>query len=106
MLARTVTRALARSSMPSLAMAATTGVSMTLGLTLHLHGLEHVAAGQVDGRRALKDQGDVRALGGDERVDHAVDVAAGQVMGLQLVDGDVQARLGGLDQRVDDAGRG
>ena len=34
MLVRTVTRALARSSMPSLAMAATTGVSMTLGVTL------------------------------------------------------------------------
>ena len=34
MLVRTVTRALARSSMPSLAMAATTGVSITLGVTL------------------------------------------------------------------------
>ena len=33
MLARTVTRALARSSMPFLAMAAMTGVSMTFGLT-------------------------------------------------------------------------
>ena len=34
MFARTVTRALARSSMPSFAIAATTGVSMTFGLTL------------------------------------------------------------------------
>jgi hypothetical protein len=44
---------------------------MTLGLTLNLTPAA-VAAGKVDAR-AISNQRDVVALGGDQRVDHAVD---------------------------------
>ena len=87
--ARTVTRALARSSMPSFAMAATTGVSMTFGVTDICTASQHVTARQVNGARLLEAPSvDVRALRRNQRVNHAVNVAAGQEVRFQL--GDVQ----------------
>ena len=56
-----------------------------LGVNRHLHGLEHVAAGQVDGRGHLEVQGDVGLVGGDERHHDLRHVAAGEVVGFQLV---------------------
>jgi hypothetical protein len=43
-----------------------------------LHGVEDVAAGEVDRGRGLPRQVDVGLVGGDHRVDHALHVAAGQ----------------------------
>ena len=63
-----------------------------LGVDAGLHGLEHVAAGQVDGGGLLEGQVDVGLVGGDQRVDHVDDVAAGQVVGFQLVGARARAR--------------
>jgi hypothetical protein len=43
-----------------------------------LHGIENVAAGQIDGGRGLPGQIDVGLVGGDHGVDDALHVAAGQ----------------------------
>ena len=80
------------------------GVVDDLGLHRHLHRLEHVAAGQVDGRGALEGQRDVGLVGRDQGVDHPHDVAAGQVVRLQVVDGDVEPGLHRADARGDDGG--
>lgn len=63
-------------------MAAITGVSMTLGVYAHLHGVEHVAAGKVDGAGALEIKRYAGALRGYEGVYHPVHVAARKVVGL------------------------
>jgi hypothetical protein len=60
------------------------GTRNDLGIDAGLHGLEDVAAGQVDRRGPLVRQRDVGAVGGDQGADHVRDVAAGQVMGLQV----------------------
>ena len=89
--ARTVTRALTFNWMPFLATPssdslphAAAGAVDHLGIDAGLHGLEHVAAGQVDGRGQLEvEVDDLGLVGGDQRADHQRHVAAGQVMGLQ-----------------------
>ena len=58
------------------------------GIHARLHGVQHVAAGQVDGRRAIEVEIDVGPVRGDDRPDHARHVAAGQVMGLEPLRGD------------------
>ena len=74
-----------------------------LGIDGHLHGLQHIAAGQVNGLGLFKGQLDLGALGRDQRVHHPVHVAAGQVQRLQLVHRNVDAGLAGLDHRRHDA---
>ena len=54
-----------------------------LGIDARLHGLEHVAAGQVDRGGPLVRQRDVGPVGGDQGADDVGHVAAGQVVGLQ-----------------------
>ena len=77
-----------------------------LGVHRHLHGLEHVAAREVDGRRHLEVEHDVGFLRRHEGVDHVRDVTAGEVVGLQLVGIEFQARFRALDhRRHDDRGR-
>jgi len=76
-----------------------------LGVDRHLHGLEHVAARQVDGRRHLEIQHDVGLLGRNQRVHHVRDVAAREVVGLQLVGIEAQSGFRALDHRRND-GRG
>ena len=74
-LVRTVTRALTFSSTPFLAMALSVarlralgvGAIDHLGVDAGLHGVQHVAAGQVDGRRLVEIEVDVGAVGGDDR---------------------------------------
>src|SRR5690606_30112034 len=66
------------------------------------HGVEDVAAGEVDGGRPVERERDARLVGGDQCVDDPVDVAAGQVVGLELVLVHLDAGLVGLDQRQDD----
>src|SRR5690606_31522024 len=68
----------------------------------HAHGVEDVAAGEVDGGRPVEPERDARLVGGDQCVDDRVDVAAGQVVGLELVLVHLDAGLVGLDQRQDD----
>src|SRR5690606_20905514 len=68
----------------------------------HLHGLKHVAAGQVDRGRALEGHVDVGLVGRDQRVDDAGDVTAGQIVRFELVDAQGQAGLYSADPRVDD----
>ncbi len=71
-----------------------------------LHGLEHVAAGQVDGRGLLEGQVELGLVGGDDRLDHQGHVAAGQVVGFEALAGDpfgvAQSGLHGHDLRADD----
>ena len=113
-LARTVTRALTFNWMPFLATAssdslagAAAGAVDHLGIDAGLHGLQHVAAGQVDGRGQLEIEIDrLGLLGGDQRADHQRHVAAGQVMGLQRLAGDArlvaEPGLHGHDLAADD----
>ena len=56
-----------------------------LGIDAGLHGLQHVAAGQVDGRGQLEVEFELGLAGGDQRPDHQRHVAAGQVMGFQAL---------------------
>ena len=85
-------RALTLSWMPFCATPWNVGVSMTFGVNRGLQRFEHVAAGQVDRRRALPLQRNLRALRGDHRQRDIFDVAAGQHVRLQLIDGERQAR--------------
>ena len=116
-LARTVTRALTFNWMPFLATASSDSLPHAaaraidhLGIDAGLHGFEHVAAGQVDGRGQLEVEIDRLGLGGgDERADHQRHVAAGQVMGFERLAGDAvlvaDARLHRHDLAADDDGR-
>ena len=95
-LVRTVTRARIFSSTPFLAIALSVGVLLRsrigavdhLGVDAGADGVEHVAAGQVDGGGPVEVQIDVGAMGGDDRVDHVRHVAAGQIVGLETPRGD------------------
>ena len=49
----------------------------------HLHGFQHVTAGEVDGRGFLKVQLDVSLVGGNEGLDYAEHVTAAKVVGFQ-----------------------
>ena len=78
-----------------------------LGIDARLHGFQHVAAGQVDGRGQLEVEIDrLGLLGGDDRANHQRHVAAGQVMGLERLARDArlvgQAGLHGHDLAADD----
>ena len=66
---------------------------MTLRIDRGLQRLDHVAAGQVDGRGALPVQRNLRALRGDHRERHLLDVAAGEIVRLHLIDGQVSPAL-------------
>ncbi len=77
-----------------------------LGVDRHLDGLEHVAAGQIDGGRALEGQVDVGLVGRDQRLDNALHVPPGEVVRLEQRRRQEDARLVGRDQRQDDLGRG
>jgi hypothetical protein len=73
-----------------------------LGVHRHANGFQRVTPGKVDGRGLLEGQGDLRAVGGDQRLHHPLDVPASQVVRLQLVRRDVDAGLDRCDQRQDD----
>ena len=73
-----------------------------LGQHAHLHGLEHVAAGQVDGAGGGEAQVDAGLLGGNQGVDDALDVTARQEVGFQHIGGHVQPGLPGFDVGVHD----
>ena len=100
-LVRTVTRARTFNSTPFLAMALSVlrcelvgvGAVDHLGIDAGLHGFQHVAPGQVDGRRLVEVEIQVGAVGGDDRADHVGHVAAGQVVGLQTPRGDARLPL-------------
>ena len=75
-----------------------------------LHGFEHVAAGQVDGRRPLEVEiDDLGLAGGDHRANHERHVAAGQIVGFERLGRDafaiVDAGLHGHDLAARDHGR-
>ena len=115
---RTVTRARTFSSTPFLATALKRAAARFLGvgavdhfgIDAGAHGVEHVAAGQVDRRGPVEVEIDVGPMRGDERVDHARHVAAGQVVGFEPARGDAGVRIGadarlhrhdlGLDDRA------
>ena len=73
-----------------------------------LHRVEHVAAGQIDGRRPIKIQIDVGPLSGNNRLNDIHDVATCQKVGFQplggnaIARGDVQTGLGSHDLGIDD----
>ena len=92
MLARTVTRALTFSSMPFLATAEITGVSMTRGLTLICTASSTLRPARSMAAARSKVRVDLGPVGGDECVHDPIHVAAGQVVGFQFVDGDVRCR--------------
>ena len=75
--------AVLRDAVERFAAEAARGAVDDLGVDARLHGLEHVAAGQVDGGRQLEIEIELRLAGGNQRADHQRHVAAGQVMGLQ-----------------------
>ena len=66
------------------------GVSMTFGIDRGLQRFEHVAAGQVDRGGALPLERNLRALRGDHRQRHVLDVTAGEIVRLHLIDGEVE----------------
>ena len=72
-----------------------------------LHGLEHVAAGQVYGRGLFKRQVDVGFRCRNQGMYHALHMSARHVVGFQIVAGDVlQTGLMGFDEAWhNDAGR-
>ena len=59
------------------------GAGDHLGIDARLHGLKHVAAGQVDGCGPLVRERNIGPVGGDQRSHHVGHVAAGQVMSLE-----------------------
>ena len=73
-----------------------------LGLNRHLHGLENITTGQVDGRCRLEVQFDIRLVGRNQGIGYPNDVAAGQVVGLQFFCDEGKTGLGGRDHRRGD----
>ena len=73
-----------------------------LGIHAGLHGIENIAAGQVDGGGGLPGQIDAGLAGGDHGVDDPLHVAAGQQMAFHFRLADLQAGLRGLDSADDD----
>ena len=63
----------------------------------HLHGLEHVTAGEVDSGGFLEIELDVRLVRGDERLDYAEHVTAAKVVGFEQVRVDREACLAAED---------
>ena len=59
-----------------------------------MHGIEHVAAGQVDGGGAVEIQIDIGPLGGNDGANHARHIAAGQIVRFQAARGDSRVRIG------------
>src|SRR5690606_22111270 len=71
-----------------------------------LHGVEDVAAREVDGGGTVEGQRDARLISSDQSVHDPVDVAAGKVVRFELVLVHVgDPGLVGLDQRQNDAVR-
>src|SRR5690606_1034051 len=68
----------------------------------HAHGVQHVAAGEVDGGGPVEGQRDARLVGGDEGVHHPIHVPTGQVVGFELVLVHLDAGLVRFDERQDD----
>ena len=64
-----------------------------LGVDRHLHGFEHVAAGEVDGGCHLEVEGDIRLVGRNEGHYHLGDIALSEIVGLELVGLEGQAGL-------------
>lgn len=77
-----------------------------LRVDAHLHGLQHVAARQIDGARFREVELDVRAARGNQRGNHAVEVAAREKMRFHFADLHIQPGLFRLNQRPDDLCRG
>ena len=73
-----------------------------LGVHRHLHGLEHVAARQVDGRSHLEIEHDIGFLCRYQGMHHAGDIAARKVMRLEFVGVEFQPGLRALDHRRND----
>ena len=72
------------------------------GIHTHLHGLEHVAAGEVDGGRHFEAEVDVGFCRRHKCVDNTLHITAGEVVGFEVVAGYImQAGLVGLDERAD-----
>ena len=65
----------------------------------HLHGLEHVSSGQIDGGRLLKRQRDLRPMRRNQSIDDIVHVSAGQIMRFELIHVKSQPRLRPFDER-------
>jgi hypothetical protein len=78
------------------------GQSMTLGLHGGLDGVEHVAAGEVDGRRRWKVRLMFALLAAISACTTRHHVAAGEVVRLEFVGGDAQAGFHGHDAALDD----
>ncbi len=72
----------------------------------HLHGLEHVTAGKVDGGCFLEVELDVCLVGGNERLNHAQHVTAAKVVGFEQVRIDREASLAAEDSGFHDDLRG
>ena len=83
------------------------GVGHVDHLRVHagLHGIEDIAAGQVDRGRGLPGEVDVGLVGGDHRVDHALHVAAGQHVRFHLRRADGKPGAVRLNAGVDDRQR-
>ena len=75
-----------------------------LGIDADLDGLEHVAAGQVDGGGHAPGQVHAGLVGGDDRGRHLRHVAARQDVGLHLLRRDLDAGLHQGDLLADDHG--
>ncbi len=109
MFVRTVTRAFTLSWMPSWrrrrwSAAPIGGFGHVDDLWVHagLHGIENVAAGQVDRGGRLPGQIDIGLVGGDHRVDHALHIPAGKNVRFHFRRTDAKSRAMRLDARVND----
>ena len=76
-----------------------------LGVDRHLHGLEHIAAGEVDGSRHLEVEVDIGLVCGNQGIDHIGHVALRQVVSLKRIGVQLQAGLGTSDHSHDDGAR-
>ena len=91
-----------------LAAAARIGTIDDLRMDAGPHRIHHIASRQVDGRRSIEVQVDVRPMRRDDGMDHVHHVAARQIMSLQARRADagaaidVQAGLRGHDLRLHD----
>ena len=77
-----------------------------LGVDGHLHGLEYITAGQVDGGSHLEVQGNVGLVGGDEGVHHVGNIALCQIMRLESIGVQFQAGFRAGHHSHDDGARG
>src|SRR5699024_6611625 len=63
---------------------------------------QHVATGEVDGRRALEREGYVGLVGRDQCLHHTLDMATGHVVGFKIFGVEFKAGLDAHDLRLDD----